>query len=254
MKSISIAQITDLHIANEGEKPNGIDVRSNFLKILEKVKQASVDYIVVSGDFCLHIGVLEIYEWIKLQLDAVGIPYFVMSGNHDNPAMLASVFEVEDFLQKDELFYSHEIESFGKLIFLDSTNGLVSSQQLSFLISCCKNENKSNLLFIHHPPILADVLHMDKNYSLQNIEEVHSAIEACMSKPQAIFCGHYHCSRAITLPFLNTTVFITPSSSYFQLNPDAVNFEIESKIPAWRNIIWDGKTVKTSIKLESCNE
>lgn len=247
MKTVTIAQITDLHIGKEGEDTNGIDVRTNFLCVLKEVKQAGVDYIVVSGDLCFDIGIREIYEWVKFQLDALGIPYFVISGNHDNSPILASVFGLEHLLQREELFYKHEIEGLGKFLFLDSTTGTVSEQQLAFLKKNCKDTEIPNLLFVHHPPALADSPHMDNNYAMKNIEEVQAAIGGCASKPQAIFCGHYHCGRTIVLPRLGTNVFITPSSAFFQLNPDAVGFEIKSSRSAWRKIIWNGKSLRTSV-------
>ncbi|MGB1243353.1 MAG: metallophosphoesterase [Chitinophagales bacterium] len=253
MNPITIAQITDIHIAEEGRLPNGVDVRANFLKVLKGVKEANVDYMVISGDLCCDIGIIEVYEWVKSHLDAVEIPYFVLSGNHDDPSMIAEIFEMQGSLQKGDLYYSHKIESLGQFIFLDSTVGRVSSQQLSFLTNCCKDTNEPQLLFIHHPPTLASVAHMDKNYSLQNIEEVQTAIKACASRPQAIFCGHYHCERSISLPDLGTTVFISPSSAYFQINPNIDDFEIDSYQSAWRKILWDGKTVKSSIKYVNKN-
>jgi len=247
MKTVTIAQITDIHIGMEGEDTNGIDVRANFLCVLKEVKQTAVDYIVVSGDLCFDIGIREIYEWVKSALDAVGIPYFVMPGNHDNPPMLASVFGLEHLLQKEELFYKQDIEGVGKLLFLDSTTGVVSAQQLIFLKENCKDTESPNLLFVHHPPSFADIEHMDNNYALKNISEVQTAIAECASKPQAIFCGHYHCGRTIVLPKLHTSVFIAPSSAFFQLNPNAVGFEIKSERSAWRKIIWDGESLKTSV-------
>ncbi|MFK7904646.1 MAG: metallophosphoesterase [Chitinophagales bacterium] len=247
MKTVTIAQITDIHIGMQGEDTNGIDVRANFLCVLKEVEQAGVDYIVVSGDLCFDIGIREIYEWVKSALDAVGIPYFVIPGNHDNPSMLALVFGLEHLLQKEELFYQREIEEVGKLLFLDSTTGIVSAQQLTFLKESCQDPAIPNLLFVHHPPSLADITHMDNNYALKNIGEVQAAIGECASKPHAIFCGHYHCGRTIVLPKLHTNVFITPSSAFFQLNPDAVGFEIKSERSAWRKIVWDGESVKTSV-------
>lgn len=248
MNSISIAQITDIHIAEEGRLPNGVDVRANFLKVLKEVKKAKVDYMVVSGDLCCDVGIIEVYEWVKSHLDAVEVPYFILSGNHDDPTMMAAVFGLDHLLQNGELYFSHRIEGIGQFVFLDSTTGKVSPQQLDFLTDCCKDVNEPQLLFVHHPPTLASVAHMDKNYSLKNITEVQTVIEGCVSKPQAIFCGHYHCERSISLPDLGTTVFITPSSAYFQINPNSSSFEIGAFRSAWRKIIWDGKTVKSTIE------
>lgn len=248
MNTVTIAQITDIHIAEEGKMPNGMNVRDNFLKVLKEVQKAEVDYMVVSGDLCSDIGVIEIYQWVKKQLDATAIPYFILSGNHDNPAMIAEVFGLQSILQNGELYFKEKIEGIGQLVFLDSTAGTVSNQQLTFLTDSCKDETEPQLLFVHHPPTLANVAHMDKNYALQNIAEVQTALQNCNSKPQAIFCGHYHCGRSIDLPHLNTTVHITPSSAFFQLNPDAPHFEIGSYQSAWRKIVWDGKNVKSNIR------
>lgn len=248
MKSITIAQITDIHIGKVGESPNGMDVRSNFLKVLEEVRKSNVDYLVVSGDLCYDVGEIAIYQWIKVQLEGLEVPYFVIAGNHDDSRMMAEIFDLRQHLHHGELFYDFNIGGGGKLIFLDSSVGIVSEQQLDFMKQVCENSSIPCLLFVHHPPTLANVPHMDRNYALQNIENVQDAIEACVVSPQAIFCGHYHCGRSIQLPNLATTVFIAPSSAFFQINPDVDYFEVGSRCPAWRKIAWDGKRIIEDIK------
>ena len=88
-----IVQLTDLHVGLEGEDTYGVDVRQNFLQILEKVKAETPDLLVISGDLCYHQGDAQIYEWIKGHLDQIDIPYEVMSGNHDDPQLLAKAFQ-----------------------------------------------------------------------------------------------------------------------------------------------------------------
>ncbi len=248
MKSITIAQITDIHIGKVDESPNGMDVRSNFLRVLEEVRKSDADYVVVSGDLCYDVGEVDIYQWIKGQLEGLEMPYFVIAGNHDDSRMIAEVFDLHQHLHHGDLFYDFNIGGWGKLIFLDSSKGIVSGQQLAFLKEACKDSSIPCLLFVHHPPTLANVPHMDKNYALQNIETVQAVIGACASSPHAIFCGHYHCGRSVQLPHLATTVFISPSSAFFQINPDVDYFEIGNRCPAWRKIIWDGKQLSEDIK------
>jgi 3',5'-cyclic AMP phosphodiesterase CpdA len=51
-----IAQITDLHIAQAAEKPFDVDVRGNFLKVLESVAIYDPDLIALTGDLTYHDG------------------------------------------------------------------------------------------------------------------------------------------------------------------------------------------------------
>ena len=87
-----IVQLTDLHIGLENEDTYGVDVRHNFLQILDKAKAQRPDLLVISGDLCYRDGDARIYEWIKGHLDQSGLPYEVMSGNHDDPVLLARSF------------------------------------------------------------------------------------------------------------------------------------------------------------------
>ena len=85
---MKIIQITDLHIDKENEYPFDIDVRKNFKRILRAARQAKVDHLVVSGDLCFDVGEVEIYEWVRDQLDLTRIPYDVIGGNHDDAMMM----------------------------------------------------------------------------------------------------------------------------------------------------------------------
>ena len=90
-----IIQLTDLHVGEAGELGYGVDVRANFLKILDAARQLNPDRIVVTGDLCMHTGSAPVYEWMKAQLDDTGIGYEVISGNHDTPTLLSEVFGLE---------------------------------------------------------------------------------------------------------------------------------------------------------------
>ena len=117
-----IIQITDLHIGEIYEDTFGVDVRKNFVTILEKAQQSAPDHIVITGDLCFQSGDMEIYNWIHDRLESIQIPYSIIAGNHDDSKMLADVFGLRHLMEGEDLFYKLklngqdlEIELNGKL-------------------------------------------------------------------------------------------------------------------------------------------
>ena len=98
---MKIIQITDQHIGKEKEDTYGVDVRQNFLDVLDTAKARQPDYLVLTGDFCYLNSEIEVYKWVKLHLDLLNIPYNIISGNHDNSKELAKIFQVEDSLVEE---------------------------------------------------------------------------------------------------------------------------------------------------------
>ena len=237
-----IIQITDLHIGTEQEDTYGIDVRANLLNILNQVKSENPDHLVISGDLCYREGERSIYEWILSHLSNIDIPYSLLSGNHDDPSLLAEVFQITDQLQDGDLFYD---KSFGKYpaLFLDSTTGVLSSQQIGWLKTKLDKHNGNWLLFIHHPIVKAGVPFMDKNHSLKNKEQV---IEILNAHPGNfyVFSGHYHVEK--TVLFKNITQFITPSC-FFQIDQHTEEFKVDHQQIGFREITIDNGSILNSV-------
>ena len=228
---MKIIQITDLHIDAEGESPFDIDVRKNFLKIIEKVKAIKPEHLVISGDLCYRDGEVEIYSWIKKMLDATGIPYSVISGNHDHSKMMAEAFELEHLMTDDELFYAKKIGK-STFLFLDSSKGFHSDKQLNWLKRQLKNAKGELFIFMHHPPVLAGVPFMDGKYPLQDIDAVQ---EILFTYPDNIniFTGHYHVEKSIRIN--NLLIQITPSL-FFQIDQESEDFKVDHHHIALREI------------------
>lgn len=226
-----IVQITDLHIGLADEATFEIDVRANFLKICEKIRQLAPDYVVISGDLCYQNAHPVIYSWIKQQLDALEITYDLISGNHDDPVMLAQAFNIEHLLVDGALYYQRQLEGFPYL-FLDTTTGVISSKQLSWLANCLKKQLGRLIIFMHHPPLLAGVPHMDHHYALENRDEV---LELLLEYPGPVdvFCGHYHVDKTISTE--NVNVHITPSN-FFQIDQYSEKFAVDHRRPGLREI------------------
>jgi len=237
-----IVQITDLHVGREGEDTYGVDVRSNFLKILEAVREKKPNYLVLSGDLCYRDGESEIYHWIKSQMDTLDIPYEILSGNHDDPVMLARAFKREELLKGKELYFVKTFEG-RPVIFLDTTTGVVSQKQLQWLKSELQRLDGEAMVFMHHPPLEAGVPFMDQRHGLQNKEEVQSVF---FEHPHNIniFTGHYHVEKVIRKR--NIVVHITPSC-FFQIGQQSPNFEVDHYRIGLREISWNNGIMMNAV-------
>lgn len=236
-----IVQITDLHIGQEGAESQGVDVRANFLKVRDAIQSLRPDHLVVSGDLCLNTGEQPIYNWIKPYLDDLDIPYDVISGNHDDPVMLAEAFGREEFLSNKELYFQKQLGC-KQVLFLDTTTGYVSDVQLKWLEAQLQAIEKDVVIFMHHPPLLAGVPFMDNNYSLQNYEAVQEILFA-FPHHITVFTGHYHVEK--TIKKKNISVHITPSC-FFQIDQTSEAFKVDHHRIGLREIFCnDGKIMST---------
>lgn len=226
-----IIQITDLHVGLPDEATFEVDVRANFLKICRKIEELAPDYIVVSGDLCYQDADPQIYSWIKKHLDSLEITYDLISGNHDEPKLLAKSFEREHLLVDGKLYYQRQLQGVPYL-FLDTTPGYIKGKQLEWLTDKLQQLSGRLIVFMHHPPLLAGVPHMDEQYSMQNRDEV---LDLFLEYPDRIdiFCGHYHVDKTISIG--NVNVFITPSC-FFQMDQNSSTFAVDHFRPGFRLI------------------
>ncbi|MBK9014332.1 MAG: metallophosphoesterase [Saprospiraceae bacterium] len=209
---MKLIQITDLHVASEGEFTHGVDVRQNFLDILQAAKSFSPDYLILSGDLAYDTANEQVYRWMKSQLDDLGIPYAPIGGNHDNSALLARVFGLEHLLTDGDLYYKLPLPNH-TLLLLETSNGTISEAQLAWLANELTQLDAPAVIFMHHPPVEGGVPYMDVNYPLRNMVEVQEVLYQ-HPFPVYIFCGHYHVEKMLCVK--NLVVHITPTT-YFQM-------------------------------------
>lgn len=248
---MQIIQLTDQHVGQPGEAPNGVDVREHFLQLCQTVASIAPDYVVVTGDLCALSGEATIYRWMKEQLDELAIPYAVLSGNHDDPELLAQVFDLENFLHDGELYYQRRIGE-EWIFFLDTTPAMLSQKQLRWLETQLQRSGSSRqIIFMHHPPVLAGIPHMDQHYPL--LEPARRALQTLFrasGKEVFIFCGHYHNALSVHCDW--GCVHLTPSS-YLQIDPHRESFAIEHTLPGYRMIEWSPAGLRTSVHYLASN-
>ncbi|MCU0437595.1 MAG: metallophosphoesterase [Raineya sp.] len=212
---MKIAQITDLHLTPHKELANDIDVWANFEKVLTHIQLQLPDLLVVSGDICYDIGDESTYKEVKQRLDQLQIPYYVVSGNHDDSVALGKVF---GYTTKNDKIEPYKINFDGIHIhFWDSWDGIVEPSWID-------NLGATSLVFVHHPLILGDCQFMDTKYALQNMDEVTQKLEKTAFS-HYFFHGHYHLDKSIHTS--KHHFFITPST-FFQLDDTASDFKIAS--------------------------
>ena len=240
---MKIIQITDLHIGQEGENTYGVDVRQNFTSILEAVKKEQPDLLVITGDLCLTIGHSATYEWIKQYLDSLNIAYEVISGNHDDARLLATVFGKTAHLHGTELFFKKRI-GLKTCLFLDSSIGEISDNQLLWIGKELRELQEDVLIFMHHPPVVGGVVFMEKNYAMRGREQFQSVLFN-YEYGITVFCGHYHVEKTICRQ--NLTVHITPST-YVQIDDKAEQFQVDHYRIALREIDIEKYAVLSTVR------
>jgi Icc protein len=232
---MEIIQLTDQHLGREGEDTYGIDVRANFLKALHIIEEQQPDCLVLTGDMCYRDPEREIYIWAKQQLDKLSVPFEIISGNHDDPVMMADVFGLNEVLKQDGIYYTKEIAG-EPILFLETSPAEIFPAQLDWLGQQLAGFKQDLIIFMHHPPMLCDVPFMDINHAFKNRDEIQ---EVLFSYPYnlSIFTGHYHVER--TMRIRNIEVNITPST-FFQISRNSVEFEVAHQNPAYRVIKKNG--------------
>lgn len=240
---MKLIQITDLHIGKIGDNTYGVDVRQNFLDVLEAVKKEAPDALIVSGDLCLNIGEEEVYDWIKTHLDQLAFPYRLISGNHDNPKLLAETFNLKKHLVENQLFFKEKFDE-KTILFLDTTDYLLPDTQLIWLEQELQNLTGELIIFIHHPPVNSQVPFMDNKHHLKNREAVQEVLFK-YDYPIHIFCGHYHVDKIISKK--NLTVYITPAC-YFQIDFRVPEFQVDHFRIGFREINIQKDTIITSVR------
>lgn len=240
---MKICLITDLHIDAEGFTFNGINARTNFTNVLNDVVIKNPALIVLAGDLCNITGNIEIYQWVKLQMDLAGIPYCCIAGNHDNASMMVEVFHDEVFDSGNELFYVKDIHCH-TFIFLDTSVGRMSDRQYEWLTDVVSSLKEDIIIFMHHPPILAMAKHMEPRYAFQQMETFQSFCTGFQHKKFHIFTGHYHFERTISKG--NITTYISPST-YLQIDPDHEEFKIFNGKIGYREIHLTENCVITNV-------
>lgn len=219
-----IAFITDLHLDEAGKKPQGVDVRQNFLNALAFLTELKPNCLVLGGDICNTVGDRSIYEWVKTQLTRLPFPHYVIAGNHDDSVLMADVFGRTQDLHGDELYYAIPLEG-RPTLFLDTAKGDMSAGQWAWLRSYMSALRDTNvLIFMHHPPLPADVRFMDLNGPFRQSDEFVQLVRD-LPCHVTVVCGYYHAEKVVQRG--NLLALVSPST-IVQIKQDTTEMVIDN--------------------------
>ncbi|AQG78417.1 metallophosphoesterase family protein [Spirosoma montaniterrae] len=216
-----IAFITDPHLSNE--KPDGVNVRQNFLNALSFLDVLKPTALVIGGDICYDKADPAVYRWVKELLEQLPFPSYYIAGNHDDSTMLADVFNLTHHLQNGELYYALPLEG-QPVLFLDSAKGEFSAEQWAWLreyLTALRDNNVT--VFMHHPPLPADVCFMDEHYPFRQSEQFFELVHE-LPCHVTVICGHYHVEKTVQRG--NLLTLVSPST-FYQMKHDTTEFAID---------------------------
>lgn len=238
---LKIGQISDTHIGDGASLVQDIDVCKNFLMAYNSPTMKDLDLLVISGDLADN-ATPGAYSYIADIIKDCKVPVCIIPGNHDNLEIMGKYFDLNGKIHNGKCYYRYDIDG-RSIFFLDSADGTVSNEQLSWLEQETSKIDDEVLLFLHHPPCLCGHKFMDLRYSMKNIVEVQATLSK-IKNLKHIFVGHYHSEMTVQLE--DKTVYVTPSTQ-MQINPNISVFSLSSAAPAWRVIEWGENFMETRV-------
>ena len=191
MSTLRIIQLSDCHVsALANARYRGQHALDGLNSIVDACQQWRPDLVVASGDLS-EDGSLESYRLLAESFSRLGVNVYFLPGNHDDFALMRSVFSAS-------LFHVVSGQSVGnwRLYFLDTTipgdpAGRVDRTDSDRLAEEIIAQPESHaFIFMHHQPLPSGSAWIDK-YGLMQADGFRQALSGC-EKLRAIGWGHVH--------------------------------------------------------------
>lgn len=214
-----ILQLSDPHIVTAPKKvSNKLETLRLFEQTIDQIlrdmeKIAPVDAIIATGDIA-DTGDTESYQAFKTQIERLGVPYFIIPGNHDLRAPLRQCFQNLAFMpDSGKMNWVHDLKDI-RIIGLDSLiegqgGGLFDGESARFLKDALTGAGqKPVLLAIHHPPIKSGIWFMDE-IGLEGRELLARTLSPFANEIRVV-SGHLHTGIVGTIS--DNVVVVGPST------------------------------------------
>ncbi|MCF6234564.1 MAG: phosphodiesterase [Rhodobacteraceae bacterium] len=195
-----ILQISDLHLTVPPTKLDGqVDTSKRFRAAIDVALKArtklALEAVVVTGDIS-HSGNPECYAHFRKEIERLGLPYFVIPGNHDSREEMRTAFGDARYIpQTGRLNWTTELKKM-YVIGIDTlveghSGGVFDDETADYLTRALDRiSGKPVLISMHHPPFDCGIRFMD-NIGLAGKEKLKAVLGN--AKPNArIICGHVH--------------------------------------------------------------
>ena len=247
--SLSILQITDLHILPESRDTLlGINTEFYFHEVLKDAFAAGrkIDLILLTGDLAQHPCVTS-YQRILQALQQLPAPCICLPGNHDDYALMQTI------LNSGAVSCNRQIElATWQIVCLNSQipgdqGGTIAPDEMTFLEHCLTSHpEKYTLIAVHHHCLPIDSTWMD-TMKVENGEQLFQFLK---SYPQVKVLIHGHIHQELQICKDAVQIYATPSTC-FQFKPKSHDFELDKAAPGYRtlNLYSDGRVESTVHRL-----
>lgn len=213
-----IAQITDSHVEAPGVIAHGrYDARALLERTLEQIAimVPRVDFILHTGDITHH-GDVSINRDVRAMLEATGIPFRVMQGNHDETEPLRQAYADAEWMPKSGFLHCVVDEFPARIICLDSKipgeiAGELCETRLSWLEAQLKAGGaRPTIIGMHHPAFRIGRPFSDAR-PFRNADKF-AALLARYPNVSLVVAGHVHCTLQSRIG--HAVAIAAPSTAY----------------------------------------
>jgi Icc protein len=235
-----LAQLSDFHV---GAPPGEHDPRQCLREAVDAVLALPdrPDAVLASGDLS-DDGSARSYAFVRAELERLGLPHFVIPGNHDERAALREAFGLAG-QGADPIQYSADLGPL-RLVAVDTVlpgadRGELDDLRLALLeAKLAAAPEQPTLLAMHHPPLHTGIPPFDE---ICLDAGARAALAAVLSRhPQVlrIVAGHVHrtivgelAGRAVvTVPSTYRQARLDFTATDFGLNDDPPGFAVHALV------------------------
>jgi len=226
-----LLQLSDLHIREPGRLAYGrLDTAPYLQQAVDSILRLpqQPDAVVITGDLT-DFGRAAEYAHLRSLLAPLGMPVYLMPGNHDDREQMRASFADHAYLGNSG-FVQFSVAVGGlQLVALDTvvpgaSHGSLCAQRLQWLADTLdQHRDRPVVIAMHHPPFATLIGHMDDIGLLQGAAELE-ALVARHPNVERIICGHLH--RSIQLRFGGSIAMTVPSPAHqvcLDLAPNAAS-------------------------------
>jgi Icc protein len=233
-RPLLIAQISDLHIKRPGELAyRRVDTAAALRRCIETLNRFTPrpDLVVISGDL-VDTPLAAEYDHLKELLAPLEIQFAAIPGNHDSRELMRTALPGLGYAQTHGALNSVRKVGDADIVLLDSSvpgaaHGELDAESLAWLDAILgASETRPALLFLHHPPFITGITHMD----VQNLRNATDLATLIRKHPRArlVAAGHVH--RATLTIFAGAAATICPAPNH------AVALDLAAHLPPSFNI------------------
>ena len=208
---------TDIHFVREGADIIGLDPVERFRQGIDHALATHPDAarIIITGDLAHHGDPVE-YRRLQAELSRIPLPVSLLIGNHDSRTAFRAAFS-ESAVDEYGFIQSYLDIGRHRLLFLDTVDEAAEVEHSGYL---CPDrmawlrqmldvaQDRSVILFMHHPPLTTGFAGMDR-IGLRNRRELASFLRGYPNVVQ-IIAGHVHRTISGAAGGIPTAIFKSP--------------------------------------------